>query len=214
MPWSARRVRYTRPRRRARYQRYVLQVAALVAFAGTAALAVVLTRAPEHATLSADGLACTASGLAARVGIPVGGGAIPRLPSTPGRPSTYTLEFTNISDHTCVLDGYPAVDAYDGGRQIGSPAAMDTSIRPHTVTLAPGGTAHATLRFTGTGQFGADACRQVTASSLRVYPPARMGGAMLVPWRVPACSRPGPHFLSIAAIQPRSGLPKPGKYIG
>jgi hypothetical protein len=193
-------------RRPVRYRRYAWQVAAVAAFAGTAALAVVLTRVPEEATLAAENLACTASGLTARVTIAADGGAIPRLTST------YTLEFINISHHTCVLDGYPSVAAYDGKRQIGSPATLDTSIRPRTVTLVPGGAAHATLRYTGTGRFDQASCRQVTASWLRVFPPPHHAEAMLVAWRIPACSRTGPHFLTVAAIQPRSGLLGPEKY--
>ena len=186
-------------RHRARYRRYAWQMTAVVAFAGTAALAVALTRVPDQATLAAENLACTASGLTARVGITADGGAVPRVPST------YTLEFVNISHHTCVLDGYPSVAAYDGRRQVGSSAILDTSIRPRTVTLAPGGAAHATLRYTGTGRFDQAACRQVTTSWLRIFPPPHRAGAMLVPWRIPACSRRGPHFLSVAAIQPRLG---------
>ena len=56
-------------RRRARYRRYALQTVAVIAFAGTAALAVVLTRVPDKAALTAENLACTSSGLAARVEI-------------------------------------------------------------------------------------------------------------------------------------------------
>jgi hypothetical protein len=166
---------------------------AVVAFAGTAALAVVVTRGPEQAALTAENLACTASGLAARVGIAAGGGGVP----------TYTLEFVNISHRTCVLDGYPRVDVYAGARQVGSPATLDTSVRPRSVTLVPGGAAHALLRYTGTRRFGQAACQQVNASRLRVYPPPyyRTGG-VFVPWHIPACSRTGPRFLSVAAIQP------------
>jgi uncharacterized protein DUF4232 len=190
MSWSA--------RDGARYRRFALRAVAVVAFGGTAALAVVLTRVPGQTTLTAaENLACTASGLATRVGIAAAG--------------EYALEFTNISHRTCVLDGYPSVDAYAGTRQVGSPATLDTSVRPRTVTLIPGGTAHASLRYTGTGRFGHAACHQVTASWLRVYPP-HQAGATFVRWRVPACSRPGPRFLAVAAIQPRAGTPGSPRY--
>jgi hypothetical protein len=196
MSWSA--------RRRARYRRYAWRTVAVVAFGGTAALAVVLTRVPaQQATLTAEDMACTAAGLTALtpVGITPDGGVIPRLAST------YTLEFVNISHRTCVLDGYPSVDVYAGTRQVGSPATLDTSVLPRTVTLAPGGVAHATLRYAGTGHFQQSACHRVTTSWLHVWPPhlARTR-AIVVPWRVPVCSRGGPSVLSVAAIQPRSGL--------
>jgi len=186
-------------RHRARYQGYVWQTVAVVAFGGTAALAVVLTRAPGQAELTAENLACTASALVTHVDAAPDQGAVP--------PSTYLLEFTNVSGRTCVLDGYPAVEVYAGGHQVGSPASLDTSVRPSTVTLAPGGTAHAALRYTGTGQFGQAACGQVTASRLRVRAP-NQAGDRFVPWHVPACSRRGAHFLSVAPIQPRPGTAK------
>jgi hypothetical protein len=199
MSWSA--------RRRARYRRYALRLVAVVAFGGTAALAVVLTRVPEQATLTAENLACTTQELMASVGS--AGAGVPR------RAATYTLEFVNVSHRTCVLDGYPSVDAYDGARQIGSPATEDPSVRPRTVTLAPGEIAHATLRYTGTDRFGPAACHQVTAYWLHVYPPLPLraaGRAMIVPWRIPACSRRGPQFMSVAAIQPRSGMVESPQY--
>jgi Protein of unknown function (DUF4232) len=196
----------------ARYGRYALRTVAVVAFAGTAALAVVVTSAPEHAVLIAENLACTSSGLDARVGMAIDRGinrGINRRASTrlPDTAEYYTLEFINISHRPCVLEGYPSVDAYTGTRQIGSPATLDTTIRPRTVTLAPGGTAHTTLHYIGTGQFGRAACRQVTAPWLRVYP-TRQDWSVLVRLRIPACSRRGPHFLSVQAIQPRSGIPR------
>jgi hypothetical protein len=166
---------------------------AVVAFAGTAALAVVVTAGPERAALTAENLACRASGLAARVGIAAGDDGVP----------TYRLEFVNISHRTCVLDGYPRVAAYVGGRQVGSPATLDTSVLPRSVTLVPGGAAHALLRYTGTQRFGQAACQQVTASRLRVYPPPYdHASGVFVSWHIPACSRTGPRFLSVAAIQP------------
>ena len=185
-------------RRRARYRRYALRLVAVAAFGGTAALAVVLTRMPQQASLAAESIYCTASGLAARIGAAAGG---------------YSLDFTNISHRTCVLDGYPSVDAYvgprqAGPRQVGTPATLDTSVRPRTVTLAPGGTAHATLRYTGTGHA---TCRRGTAFWLRVYPPHQTR-AMFVRWHLPACSRLGPHVLIVAAIQPRSGMLRSPKF--
>jgi Protein of unknown function (DUF4232) len=202
MSWSA--------RRRARYRRYALRTVAVVAFGGTAALAVVLTRVPaQQATLTAEDTACTRAGLMALapVGTTPDGAVIPRSAST------YTLEFVNISHRTCVLEGYPSVDAYAGTQQVGSPATLDTSVMPRTVTLAPGGIAHATLRYTGTRHFQQAACHQVTTSWLHVWPPhLRRTRAIVVPWRVPVCARRGASVLTVAAIQPRSGLLGSSRY--
>jgi Protein of unknown function (DUF4232) len=197
MPWSG------------RYRRYALRTGAVIAFAGTAALAVVLTRAPDHAALTGVNIACTAAGLDARVGVVIDQGAMSQLPAMA---EYYTLEFINISHRTCVLRGYPSVHVYAGTRQVGSPATQDTTVRPRTVTLAPEGTAHATLRYTGTGQFDQAACHHVTASWLLVYLPPHQARGVIVPWRIPACSRRGAHFLSVQAIQPRSGILGPHKY--
>jgi hypothetical protein len=93
-----------------------------------------------------------------------------------------------------------------GGTQIGSTAARDTSVRPRPVTLAPGQTAHSVLRVTSTGTFRPTACAQVTVLELRVKLPDQIRPAF-VPIHLPACSRKGPEFLSVQAIQPRPGVP-------
>lgn len=126
-----------------------------------------------------------------------------------------TLEFTNVSVRACSLDGYPEVSAYAGtqltGAQIGSAAIRDTSIRPRPVMLAPGATAHSVLRVTGTGGFQPAACARVTAPELRVMLPDQGPRARpaFAPVRLSACSRKGPEFLSVQAIQPRPGIPGP-----
>jgi hypothetical protein len=203
-----------------RYGHIAWRVIAVVAFAGTAALAVTLTRVPahpNHASLSSNLTLspCAASGLDAWVGLGTTGSA-----SIPGNghhveadTTYYTLEFTNVSARSCSLYGYPEVAAYAGseitGTQIGSPATQDTTIRPQPVTLAPGATAHSVLRVTGTDQFQPTACVRVTAPELRVMLPHQglRGRSALVPIALPACSKKGPKFLSVQAIQPRPGIP-------
>jgi Protein of unknown function (DUF4232) len=201
-----------------KYGHIAWRVIAVVAFAGTAALAVTLSRAParpDHASLSSTLTEnpCATSGLEAWLG----------LAETPGSTSVtgtgdrlepggtyYTLEFTNVSARACSLYGYPDVSAYagegTGGIQIGSAAAHDTSVRPEPVMLAPGQTAHSVLRVTSTGTFPPTACAQVTAPELRVMLPDQVRPAF-VPIRLSACSKKGPEFLSVQAIQPRPGVP-------
>ena len=128
-----------------RYGQIGWRMAAVVAFVGTAALAVTLTRAPirSDAALSSEvtGAACPTSGLEAWLGL--------------ARGTYYTLEFTNVSHRACRLYGYPQVSAYTDsqttGGQIGSAAIRDTSVRPEPVMLAPGATAHSVLRIGVTG---------------------------------------------------------------
>jgi hypothetical protein len=151
-----------------------------------------LTRAParDHATLSSE------SGLSAC--------AVFRLEAQRATGSTaYTLEFTNISAHSCDLYGYPDVSAYAGGQTAGTAAAHDTSVRPRPVVLAPGDTAHSVLRVDRVGGRG---CGRVTVREIRVALPPR-GRPAFAPVRFPACSRKGPAFMSVQPIQARAGVP-------
>jgi len=201
-----------------KYGHIAWRLVAVVAFAGTAALAVTLSRVParpDHASLSSNltQSSCAASGLEAWLGL--GSTAGPTSVTGTGdrlEPggTYYTLEFTNVSARACSLYGYPEVSAYAGegagGTQIGSAAAHDTSVRPHPVTLAPGQTAHSVLRVTSTGTFQRTVCAQVTAPELRVRLPDQVRPAF-VPIHLSACSKKGPQFLSVQAIQPRPGIP-------
>ena len=194
-----------------RYGHFAWRVIAVVAFAGTAALAVTLTRVPvrpDQATLSSNltGIPCATSGLKAWIGLgttgsPPGSGPHPRLAVG----TAYTLEFTNVSSRACSLYGYPEVSAY-AGVQIGRPAVDDTSVRAQPVLLEPGATAHSVLRITGTGRFQPAECAQVTAPELRVMLPDQARPAF-VPIHLAACSRKGPAFMSVQPIQPRPGVP-------
>jgi hypothetical protein len=192
----------------------------VLAFAGTAALAVTLTRVPQHSGQAAlsSSLAlspCPTSVLDAWVGL--GATESTSIPDNghhlQGDITYYTLEFTNISARTCSLYGYPEVAAYAGsavtGAQIGSAATYDPVVRPRPVTLAPGATAHSVLRVTGPGQFQPAACARVTAQELRVTLPGQgpQGRPAFVPITLAACSKPGPKFLSVQAIQPWPGIP-------
>jgi Protein of unknown function (DUF4232) len=181
-----------------RYGRLAWQLIAVAAFAGTATLAIVVARpGPAKPAAAVAGSACMTSSLRAYVGRV----SMPTL-DVPGAVN-FALEFTNVSGRTCVMDGYPGVEAFGGARAIGSPATLDTSVRPIAVTLAPGATAHAMLRYTGAGWFGSAACRLVDAPELRISPPDQ-ANAMVVHWRNQACSQLGFHFLSVQPVQPRA----------
>jgi hypothetical protein len=179
---------------------------AVMAFAGTAALAVTLTgaRVSERATLSSETAlnTCAAPGLHAQVA-PASGG----VRAAGGK--VYALEFTNVSAHPCHLYGYPEVSAYAGspaaGVPIGAAATHDTSVRPRPVVLAPGATARSVLRVTSVSGLPRTACGQVTARVLRVVLPESRRPAF-VPVRLPACSKRGHAFMSVLPIQARAGV--------
>jgi Domain of unknown function (DUF4232) len=190
-------------------------MAAVVAFVGTAALAIALTRAPvrQDAALSSDLSArvCATSGLEAWLGLGATGVGGTGLQGRYG--TSYALEFTNVSHRACSLDGYPEVLAYRDsqvtggqiGSQIGSAAIRDTSVRPQPVTLAPGATAHAVLRIAATATTRPAGCAQVTAGELRVTLP-HQGRSAFVPVHMPVCSRGHPS-LTVQAIEARPGVP-------
>jgi hypothetical protein len=201
-----------------RYGHIGWRMVAIAAFIGTAALAVVLTRAPGNtvAALSSEfsGPACAASGLEAWLGAAATDRAGTGLSHQGG--TSYTLEFTNVSHQTCRLYGYPQVSAYQAstvtgqnpaaGRQIGRAAIRDTSVRPRPVMLAPGATAHAVLRVVPAASTQPAGCTQVTAEELGITLPTQ-GRPAFVPAHIAFCSASGAVSLSVQAIQARPGIP-------
>jgi hypothetical protein len=184
--------------------------AVVVAFVGTAALAVILTRAPDTSQAALSNVVCPTSGLQTRLGLGPSGTADAETATGDNRTQAagdafYTLEFTNVSHRACRLYGYPEVSAYVDS-QIGSAAIRDTSVRPQPVTLEPGATAHAVLQVAGAGRVRPAACDQVTAEKLRVTFP-HQGRSAFVPIHIPVCSQKGRVSLSVQAIQARPGIP-------
>lgn len=203
------------------YARLGWRIAAVVVFAVTAALAVVLTRgAPMHAALTSDkhpghpaqagraghlnqaGKAAAAPCAASGLRISIGAG--------PQAASSYRLDFTNVSRSSCTLTGYPVVDAYrDDHVRVGNPAGQDTAgtdtagqdaAGPDTGGAAAARSARRVLLAPGATAHAAltvntgiqsGACRPVVAAGLRVLAP---GGSVPRYIRHPilACSAAGP----------------------
>ncbi|HZC51516.1 MAG TPA: DUF4232 domain-containing protein, partial [Mycobacterium sp.] len=111
----------------------------------------------------------------------------------------YLIEFKNVSDRVCVLRGYPGVSAYAAGHQVGSSADRQASAEP-TVTLQPGATAHSLLRLANVGAYPPETCGQVSATSLKVYPPNQTVAAS-VAYRFGACSVTAVRFLQVWPVQ-------------
>jgi hypothetical protein len=192
--------------------------AVAVAFVGTAALAVILTRAPDSPQAALPNVVCPSSGLQTRLGFGPSGTAGAGTDTVTGGNRTqaagnavYTLEFTNVSHRACRLYGYPEVSAYNAGvghtaGEIASAAIRDTSVRPQPVILAPGATAHSVLRVADADSVRPAACDQVTTEELRVTFP-HQGRSAFVPIHIPVCSQKGHVSLSVQAIQARPGIP-------
>ena len=85
----------------------------------------------------------------------------------------YPLVFTNTSGSACTLFGFPGVSFVTGigGSQIGHAATRNSDAPRQTVTLAPGGVAHATLQVVQALNFPPAKCQLTTAHWLKVYPP-------------------------------------------
>jgi Protein of unknown function (DUF4232) len=121
------------------------------------------------------------------------------------------IDFTNISGHSCVMDGYPGVSfvTADPGSQIGAPASRQTSFGPQTATLASGGTAHAWLGIADAGNFPTSVCKPVTAHWLKVYPPDQFA-ALYTKFTATVCSKKvtgGSTALTILPVRPGPGTP-------
>ena len=134
-----------------------------VASLACAAILLPVTLAGASARANAAGVgACATSHLAVWLGDGEGGG-------TAGR-TYYPIEFSNVGHASCSLYGYPGVSAWGlNGKQIGL-AATKSGAAHSTVTIAPGGTAHALLAI---ADWGAICSKGVGAFGLKVYPPGQ-----------------------------------------
>ena len=115
--------------------------------------------------------------------------------------SYYKLEFTNLSGHTCTLQGFAGVSATGlAGHQLGHAAARIRTGAPRQIRLSNKATAVAALQLVNVHNFSPSACHPVVAAALRVYPPNQTV-SRLVPFPFSACSRPGPVYLVVRAVQ-------------
>lgn len=160
-------------------------VAVVVAVTSTGALAQsASTAAPPR---------CKTADLEIWLGLGEGGGTAGSI--------YYPLEFSNVGNSVCSLNGFPGVSARgNGGGQIG-PAASRNG-QPHgTVVLGRGATAHAILRVLDAG---AVCSSPVTATSLKVFPPGATK-AQSIDFSVAACRNKG--VLIVGPVRAGVGIP-------
>jgi hypothetical protein len=116
------------------------------------------------------------------------------------------IDFTNISNVSCTLYGYPGISfASTGstGGQIGLAAKENPTPPRELVTLAPGATANALLRIVDAGNFSPATCDMVTAHWLVIYPPNQTTPVYLS-YTSPTCSKQV-QILFVNVVQPGSG---------
>ena len=101
------------------------------------------------------------------------------------------LDFSNISNATCTLYGFPGVSLAGGSpvKQIGLAAAEDHSSPRVLVTLAPGAVANALLRIVQAANFPASRCDLKNAAYLQIYPPNQTTPVYLK-YKAQACAKP------------------------
>jgi Protein of unknown function (DUF4232) len=157
--------------------------------------------ASPPATPSAVAAGCASSGLTAKVDTAQSGAAAG---------SVYVpINFTNTTGRTCTLFGYPGVSfvTSPSGSELGR-AATRVPPAATTVTLGPGGVAHAVIRVAEAGNYSPSDCVPVTAHWLRIYPPNQFT-AIYARYTVQACSARLPHTLgsqlSVYVMQPGPG---------
>jgi hypothetical protein len=116
------------------------------------------------------------------------------------------IDFTNISNVSCTLYGYPGISfasTGSSGGQIGLSAKENPTPPRELVTLAPGATANALLRIVAAGNFAPATCGMVTAHWLVIYPPNQTTPVYLK-YTSPTCSKPV-QILTVNVVQPGSG---------
>jgi hypothetical protein len=113
--------------------------------------------------------------------------------------------FTNTSAAPCTLFGFPGVSLVSGPahRQIGLAAKRTVNATAKLVTLAPGGTAHATLQIVDPYNYPPATCDVTQATAVRVYPPNQFT-AFYLPSTAKTCAKPA-QTLYITPLQPGTG---------
>ena len=136
---------------------------------------------------------CTTAGLRVSKGAPNGAaGTI-----------FYHIDFTNTSDTTCVLEGYPGVSLVsagsNAGHQVGDDAKRTTTTPVHPVVLASGQSAHAVLGVADAANFPPAKCKPVTAHWLKVFPPNQRSAAY-VSFTTQTCALQSQPTMTVAAM--------------
>src|SRR5262249_18467014 len=115
------------------------------------------------------------------------------------------LDFTNISNVTCTLYGYPGVSLAGGQpvSQVGLAASEDPTTPRKLVTLAPGQVASALLRIVDALNFPESRCGPVKTQWIQVYPPNQTTPIYLA-YKTTGCSKPV-RILSVSVVKAGSG---------
>jgi Protein of unknown function (DUF4232) len=116
-----------------------------------------------------------------------------------------TLVFTNLSNASCTLYGYPGVSLGAGHPvgQVGLAANENPSPPRKLVTLAPGAKANALLQIVDALNYPTSRCSPVKTTWLTVYPPNQTTPIYLA-YKTTGCAKPV-RILTVSVVQPGSG---------
>jgi hypothetical protein len=116
------------------------------------------------------------------------------------------IDFTNISNATCTLYGYPGVSLAAGTpvAQIGMAASRSSVAGPTVVSLAPGQTANALLRITQALNYPSKTCSPTKTTYLQIYPPNQTTPIYLA-YSSTGCSSTSVNLLTIGVVQAGAG---------
>ena len=120
--------------------------------------------------------------------------------------SVYTvIDFTNISNASCTLYGYPGVSLGAGNpvTQIGQAAVENPATPRQLVTLPPGETGNALLRIVDAQNYPASKCGPVSTDYLQIYPPNQTTPVYLR-YKTQGCTK-AVHLLTVDVVKPGSG---------
>ena len=152
--------------------------------------------AGSTATAGAAPAACPTRSLAVKAGLSQGAaGSIYQV-----------LDFSNISNATCTLYGFPGVSLAGGSpvKQIGLAAAEDHSSARVLVTLAPGAVANALLRIVQAANFPPSRCHLVNSDLPADLPAQPDHPGVPRSTRPQACAKPV-QVLTVSVVKPGSG---------
>ena len=112
------------------------------------------------------------------------------------------IDFTNISNATCTLYGYPGVSLAGGTpvAQVGTAASRSTAASPTLVTLSPGQTANALLRVAQALNYPASTCSPAATTYLQIYPPNQTTPIYLS-YKSTGCTSNSVNLLTIGVVQ-------------
>jgi len=152
--------------------------------------------APTTAVSAPAGLAsCPTRYLGAKLGLAQGAAG-----------SVYqVIDFTNISNVSCTLYGYPGISLAGGTpvTQIGLAATENSTPSRQLVTLAPGAVANALLHIGTARLYPASTCGPTATTYLQIFPP-NQSTPIYLRYTSTSCAKPV-HLLTVNTIVSGSG---------